>query len=173
MSMPANSYDNLKALIVEDNVHMRVLLRSLLQALGIRSIHESSDGASGFAELCARNPDIVLTDLSMEPTDGIDLTKQIRTGKNSPNKYVPIIMVTGHTEKARVEAARDAGVTEFLAKPITVQNLMARLAEIVERPRPFVKCDTYFGPERRRRKLESYTGPWRRCDDHKDDLELR
>jgi len=63
MSMPGNSYDNLKALVVEDNAHMRVLLRSLLQALGIRSIHESSDGEAGFAELCARNPDIVLTDL--------------------------------------------------------------------------------------------------------------
>ena len=173
MFMSAGSYDNLKALIVEDNAHMRVLLRSLLQALGIRSIHESSDGASGFAELCARNPDIVLTDLSMAPTDGIHLTKQIRTGGNSPNRYVPIIMVTGHTEKARVEAARDAGVTEFLAKPITVQNLMARLTEIVERPRPFVKCDTYFGPERRRRKLESFNGPWRRKDDLKDDLEIR
>lgn len=169
--MSSGSYDNLKALIVEDNAHMRVLLRSLLQALGIRSIHESNDGASGFAELCASNPDIVLTDLSMAPTDGIHLTKQIRTG--GPNKYVPIIMVTGHTERVRVEAARDAGVTEFLAKPITVQSLMSRLAEIVERPRPFVKCGNYFGPERRRRKLEGYSGPWRRQEDFKDDLEIR
>jgi DNA-binding response OmpR family regulator len=109
----------------------------------------------------------------MAPTDGIHLTKQIRMGGASPNKYVPIIMVTGHTEKARVEAARDAGVTEFLAKPITVQNLMSRLSEIVERPRPFVKCDTYFGPERRRRKVEGYSGPWRRHEDFKDDLEIR
>jgi CheY-like chemotaxis protein len=172
MFMSASSYDGLKALIVEDNAHMRALLRSLLQALGIRNIHESEDGAAGFAELCARNPDIVLTDLSMAPTDGIAFTRQIRKG-GSPNPYVPIIMVTGHTERARVEAARDAGVTEFLAKPITVQNLMSRLTEIVDRPRPFVKCDTYFGPERRRRKLDSYTGPWRRHDDFKDDLEIR
>jgi two-component system chemotaxis response regulator CheY len=170
--MSANSYENLKALIVEDNAHMRALLRSLLQALGIRSIHESNDGASGFAELCARNPDIVLTDLSMAPTDGIALTNQIRKG-SSPNPYVPIIMVTGHTKRARVEAARDAGVTEFLAKPITVQNLTARLMEIVERPRPFVRCGSYFGPERRRRKLETYTGPWRRKEDFEDDLEIR
>src|SRR6202012_4809402 len=125
---------------------------------------------SGFTELCARNPDLVLTDLSMAPTDGIHLTKQIRTSGTSPNPYVPIIMVTGHPEKPRVEAARDAGVTEFLAKPITVQNLMARLTEIVERPRPFVRCDNYFGPERRRRRLDSYRGPWRRKEDFKDDL---
>ena len=59
-------------------------------------------------------------------------------------------MITGHTEKHRVEAARDAGVTEFLAKPITAHNLFSRIAEIVERPRAFVRCDSYFGPDRRR-----------------------
>jgi DNA-binding response OmpR family regulator len=72
-----------------------------------------------------------------------------------------------------VEAARDAGVTEFIAKPITVQNLMSRLAEIVERPRPFVRCGTYFGPDRRRRKLENFVGPWRRKDDFENDVEIR
>ena len=67
-------------------------------------------------------------------------------------------MVTGHTERARVEAARDAGVTEFLAKPITTQNLLTRLIEVVERPRPFIRCEGYFGPDRRRHKTEDYAG---------------
>ncbi|HEY5338856.1 MAG TPA: response regulator [Rhizomicrobium sp.] len=171
--MSTANFTNLKALIVEDNPHMRALLRSLLQALGIKTVLESCDGATGFAEVCIRNPDLVLTDLSMEPTDGIALTRQIRQGGCSPNPFVPIIMVTGHTERQRVEAARDAGVTEFLAKPITIQNLTSRLTEIVERPRQFVKCEAYFGPERRRRKSESHTGPWRRGEDFKDDLEIR
>ena len=78
-------------------------------------------------------------------------------------------MVTGHTERARVEAARDAGVTEFLAKPITTQNLLTRLIEVVERPRPFIRCAGYFGPDRRRHKAEDYAGPWRRRDDVNDD----
>jgi two-component system, chemotaxis family, chemotaxis protein CheY len=171
--MPAASFENLRALVVEDNAHMRALLRSLLHTLGIKNVLEASDGNSGFAELKAHLPDLVLTDLSMEPIDGISLTRQIRGGEGSPNPYVPIIMVTGHTERPRVEAARDAGVTEFLAKPITVHNLMARLAEIVDRPRPFVKCATYFGPDRRRRKTTDYAGPWRRHDDTADDIEVR
>jgi two-component system chemotaxis response regulator CheY len=81
---------------------------------------------------------------------------------------VPIIMITGHTEKQRVEAARDVGVTEFLAKPITAHNLFARIAEIVERPRAFVRCDSYFGPDRRRRQIDDYAGPWRRKEDFQD-----
>jgi two-component system, chemotaxis family, chemotaxis protein CheY len=81
---------------------------------------------------------------------------------------VPIIMVSGHTEKHRVEAARDAGVTEFLIKPITGHSLFSRIAEILERPRPFVRCDNYFGPDRRRHPLENYAGPWRRAEDNQE-----
>jgi two-component system, chemotaxis family, chemotaxis protein CheY len=137
-----------------------------LQALGIGKVYESVDGASGFEELREKRPDFVLTDLSMKPVDGIEFTRRVRLGKDSPNPYLPIIMVTGHTERARVEAARDAGVTEFLAKPITTQSLMLRLVEVVERPRPFIRCKDYFGPDRRRRKAPDYPGPWRRHDDN-------
>jgi hypothetical protein len=67
-----------------------------------------------------------------------------------------------------VEAARDAGVTELLAKPVTAGHLFARIAEIVERPRAFVRTDTYFGPDRRRHRAEGYPGPWRRAEDFED-----
>ncbi|MDE3115332.1 MAG: response regulator [Pseudomonadota bacterium] len=170
--MTAASFDHLRVLIVEDNHHMRALLRSLMNAIGIRQVIECNDGAAAYIELREKKPDFVLTDLSMKPIDGIEFTRMVRTAKDSPNPYVPIIMVTGHTERARVEAARDAGVTEFLAKPITVQNLLLRIAEIVERPRPFVRCPAYFGPDRRRRKDEDYAGPWRRQDDIADDLAI-
>jgi len=170
--MSAAAFDYLKALVVEDNTHMRALLRSLLHALGMKQVYECADGATAYNELRERKPDFVLTDLSMAPVDGIEFTRMVRTGQDSPNPYVPIIMITGHTERPRVMAARDAGVTEFLAKPITVQNLLLRIAEIVDRPRAFVRCENYFGPDRRRRRDENYTGPWRRQDDFKDDLAI-
>jgi two-component system, chemotaxis family, chemotaxis protein CheY len=172
-SMSQVSLDHLKALVVEDNAHMRTLIRSLLLALGVKTVYESIDGASGFIELRERRPDFVMTDLSMTPVDGIEFTRRIRLGEDSPNQYVPIIMVTGHTERPRVEAARDAGVTEFLAKPITTQSLLSRLVEIVEKPRPFIRCATYFGPDRRRRRAPDFRGPWRRFDDVKDDIAIR
>jgi len=170
--MSASAFDYLRVLVIEDNNHMRTLLRSLLHALGIKQVIECADGASAYVELREKKPDFVLTDLSMKPVDGIEFTSMVRTAKDSPNPYVPIVMITGHTERGRVEAARDAGVTEFLAKPITVQNLLLRIAEIVERPRPFVRCENYFGPDRRRRKDADYAGPWRRQDDFKDDLAI-
>jgi two-component system, chemotaxis family, chemotaxis protein CheY len=162
----AAGLESLKALIVEDNTHMRSLLRALLNALGIKDISEAIHGQAGMEALRERKFDLVLTDLAMSPMDGLELTRHLRNDEKSPNPFVPIIMITGHTEKYRVEAARDAGVTEFLAKPITAHNLFARITEILERPRAFVRCDSYFGPDRRRRhEFENYTGPRRRAED--------
>jgi two-component system, chemotaxis family, chemotaxis protein CheY len=164
-TMSGAAFDNLKALVVEDNAHMRTLLRSLLGALGLKHVYEAEDGAEAFRILRDCRPDMILTDLTMAPTDGIAFTREVRLSHESPNPYVPIIMITGHTERHRVEAARDAGVTEFLAKPITTQNLFLRIAEVVERPRPYVRCKDYFGPDRRRHVDLDYEGPWRREED--------
>jgi CheY-like chemotaxis protein len=163
-------YERLRALIVEDNPHMRTLLKTLLHALGVKQVYEASEGETGFKLLRELKPDFILTDLSMKPVDGIDFTRNVRSAQESPNPYIPIIMVTGHTERPRIMAARDAGVTEILAKPITAQNLMLRIAEVVDKPRAFVRCDNYFGPDRRRRNIPDYVGPWRRHDDVKQDV---
>jgi DNA-binding NtrC family response regulator len=71
-------------------------------------------------------------------------------------------MITGHTEMDRVTAARDAGVTEFLAKPISAKGLYQRIVSVVANPRPFIKTNNYFGPDRRRNNSSNYTGPERR-----------
>jgi CheY-like chemotaxis protein len=161
-------FEHLKILIVEDNQHMRALLRSLLNSVGIREIVEATNGTTALDALREKKCDLVLSDLSMKPMDGLEFSRTVRTGGHSLNPFVPIIMITGHTERHRVEAARDAGVTEFLAKPITAHSLFSRIAEIVERPRAFVRTEGYFGPDRRRRTPESYAGPWRRHDDFQD-----
>jgi CheY-like chemotaxis protein len=163
--MAPTGFEGLKALIVEDNMHMRALLRALLNSIGITEITEAVNGQAAIELLHTHSPDLVLTDLAMAPVDGLEFTRHIRNHEHSPNPFVPIIMVSGYTERHRVEAARDAGVTEFLAKPVNAHNLFSRIAEIVERPRAFVRCDTYFGPDRRRHQLENYAGPRRRAED--------
>ncbi|HEY0299759.1 MAG TPA: response regulator, partial [Rhizomicrobium sp.] len=108
--MSGGAFEYLKALIVEDNQHMRALLRSLLNALGIAQVFEATNGEDAFALLRDKQPDLILSDLSMTPVDGIAFVREVRNSQSSPNPYIPIIMVTGHTERHRIEAARDAGV---------------------------------------------------------------
>jgi CheY-like chemotaxis protein len=166
--MSRAAFENLRVLIVEDNQHMRLLLHSLLNSVGIRDVVEANGGGSALKLMREKKCDLVLSDLAMKPMDGLEFSRIVRTSEKSPDPFVPIIMITGHTERHRVEAARDAGVTEFLAKPITAHSLFSRLAEVMERPRAFVRCEGYFGPDRRRKTPESYAGPWRRHDDFQD-----
>lgn len=157
--------ESLRALIVEDDLYMRMLLRSLLLSLGVKDVTEAKNGAVALAILADRDFDFILSDLTMIPMDGIEFTRAVRLSGEVKNPFVPIIMVTSHTERQHVEAARDAGVTEFLAKPVTINNLTLRISEIVDRPRQYVQTPNYFGPDRRRRADETYTGPRRRKSD--------
>ncbi len=163
--MEGVAFNHLRALIVEDNPHVRALLHSLLNTLGITEICEAENGTDAFAKLQTYKPDLILTDLTMGPVNGIAFVREVRRSKSSPNPFVPIILITGHTEKHWIAAARDAGVTEIVVKPITAQNFFQRIADIVERPRPFIRCTYYFGPDRRRQQAGDYAGPWRRESD--------
>ncbi|RZJ83411.1 MAG: response regulator, partial [Brevundimonas sp.] len=84
--------DLLKILIVDDIRHTRVLLTEILRAIGIQQIYEASDGAEGLQVMRAHNIDIVLTDLAMEPLDGIDFVRLLRNSPDSPNPMVPVLM---------------------------------------------------------------------------------
>lgn len=145
--------DNINVLVLDDNKHMRTLVQSILHALGVKNIRDANDAADAFKELQHFHADVIICDWHMEPLDGLDFVRLVRTAKDSPNPYVPIIMLTGHTEHRRVVEARDAGVNEFLAKPISAKALYQRFASIIDTPRPFIRTKTYFGPDRRRQNL--------------------
>ena len=155
-------FNRLRFLVIDDNPHMRRIVRTLLLGLGTRDVFEADDGATGLDAFTHNVPDIVLIDWSMPVFDGLELTRMIRETEGTSNPFVPIIMITGHSEKTRVTAARDAGITEFLAKPISAKALYHRIVSVVAHPRPFIKTSAYFGPDRRRNTNPNYSGPERR-----------
>ena len=144
---------------------MRAIVVAILRGAGFALIKEASDGAQAFEEMRVSAVDIALVDLNMSPLDGLEFTKMMRSAPDSPNPYLPIIMMTGHTERTKVLAARDAGINEFVAKPISVKTLLERIIAVIDRPRSFVKTKNYQGPCRRRGKTADFAGPWWRRDD--------
>ncbi len=161
----------LSVLVADDDTFILSLTRSLLNGFGISKVTTVSNSNLVLDELHAGNTDLLFVDWDMEPMNGIELTKYIRLDSESPNRYLPIIMMTGHTELTVVLEARDAGVTEFLAKPMTVRSMYQRIVSTIERPRPFVRSQDYFGPDRRRNNDPKYKGPDRRSDPD-DDFEI-
>jgi DNA-binding response OmpR family regulator len=165
---PAYNLFAVKVLIVDSNRFMRQIIRQVLHALNIRRIQEAADSGEAFKILKTFDADIVTVDYNVTPLNGIEFAKMVRTAKDSPNPYVPIIMVTAYAEQAVVCQSRDAGIDEFLTKPISAQSLYARIVAVIDRRRPFIRCKSYFGPDRHRRDDSEYQGPRKREGD-KDD----
>lgn len=160
-------FDKLSVLVVEDTIPMQKLIVSVLDSLDIKNVQSASDGERGFEVFKKTCPDIVIADWHMEPMSGIGLTDLIRNDPMSPNRMVPVILVTGYSAMSRVAEARDHGVTEFLVKPFSANDLAKRIAYVINKPRDFIDFEKYFGPDRRRRAVPNFSGPFRRSEDKK------
>jgi CheY-like chemotaxis protein len=168
--MAGYQFDRVRVLVVDDNPHMRALIVAVLQAFDIKNIHEAGSAEAAWDTLSLHPCDVVFLDWVMGGMSGLELTRKIRSSPDSPNPFVPIIMLTGHTSLEYVRAARDAGVSDFLAKPVSAKAIIARLLSIIEHPRPFVRTKVYFGPCRRRRQDDAYRGPERRTSESETDI---
>lgn len=148
---------NVHFLVVDDNPFDRQLLRDILNALGSRHVSTAKTAEEGYKLVKEIEPDVAIVDWEMRPVSGIEFTRRIRTAKDSPNRFLPIILVSGHATRARVFAARDSGINEYVITPVSVRALFGRIRQVIERPRRFVRIGKYFGPDRRRQEKE-FTG---------------
>jgi two-component system chemotaxis response regulator CheY len=158
MVQPATEYlKPINFLVTDNKPYMRHLLKGVLETLGAKRIEEAKDGGDAMEAVKSLHPDIVLTEWRMGPVNGLDFLKAIRE-QPSALKFTPIIMVTSETRREKVIEARNAGVTEYVAKPITAKALFLRIREVIERSRPFVDIGNYFGPDRRWRAVAIIDG---------------
>ncbi len=154
MSKAMRSFDfsNISVLVAEHNNYMRQTIRSILRTFNIGDIMETQNTEDAWDVFCANPPDVVFADWA-PGFDGMSLLQRIRRDPESPNPFVPIIIVTSMADKKHVLTARDLGMTEFLAKPFSPKQIFLRLRIVAEQPRAFIKTGNFFGPDRRRREL--------------------
>jgi two-component system chemotaxis response regulator CheY len=160
------SLSDMHVLMVDDSPQMRFLIRCLLRASGIYQMSEAETAADALQIMRETTVDLVLLDWKMEPIDGLAFARMLRQSSDSPNPYVPILMLTAHTEISRVAAARDAGVTGFVKKPISARLLFERVSFALTDSRLYVRSNDFFGPDRRKGPSSNYAGPLRRASDH-------
>lgn len=156
------SYDltRISVLVVEAHSFMRRLIISILRTFRISDIREAADPDTAFAMLSELPPDLIITDWAPD-LDGIYLLHRIRRDPTCPDPYVPIVVITANTEVRHVCTARDAGTTEFLAKPVSARLVYLRICSVIERHRVFIRSGNFVGPDRRRRRA-SFEGIDRR-----------
>jgi len=153
----------LRVLIVEPYAQLRDILRDIfLRGIGVGDVLEARNGEIALELLRDVPCNVVLADTAMSPIGGVELTRNIRKSYDGVDPFTPVIVMSGHANLDEIITARDVGANDYLAKPLSAKILDLRLRALIERPRPFIRSDNFFGPDRRRHAKSGFQGQDRR-----------
>lgn len=125
--MPVNKDMNI--LIVDDFKTMLKILENFLRQFGFKNIDEATDGTKALEKMKEKKYDLVLSDWNMEPMSGLDLLKQVRA--NPETKSIPFILITAESKVENIIAAKQAGVNNYIVKPLNANTLKEKLTAVI------------------------------------------
>lgn len=152
MPMQRSDFARLAVLVADPSQHMVTLVASMLRTLGVKNITEVNDSHAAQFALTRQTYDVLLVDEALAPLDGVKLTRKLRQDAEAANRQTVVVMTFAIAELRRITEARDAGVTEFIRKPLSAAILAARIETALANPREFVAAEDYVGPDRRRKR---------------------
>jgi len=139
----------IKALCVDSNAQGLEILSQTLLGFGVEKISRATTGEEAKSILSKQTVDLMLSDSILSDMSGFDLVRWLRAANLEPNRYAPVITVTGHTQQSQILSARDCGAHFVVAKPMTPTILMERILWVARGGRMFVEAETFIGPDRR------------------------
>lgn len=148
----------LTVLVVDDSAPMRNIIGSILKSYGIRKIEMASDGLDALGQVRKRKFDFIICDLMMQGMDGFEFLRNLRVGLPSPSRETPTIILSSNADLNSILQARDAGMNEYLVKPISSATLWQRVVSLMNTPRAFVESEVYTGPAPRSPRSDNRVG---------------
>jgi len=146
-----------KILIVDDDRYVAKIMRSILEAFEVGQVHLAVTYDDAVKILNNRRFDCIFVDNMTCEKNGLELARYIRHSEDEELRVIPIILSTTFTGFKSIISARDAGVTEILAKPVSPDQIIEKMANAIFKQRDFIDNDVYSGPDRRRR-IRDYDG---------------
>ena len=134
------TFPDLAALVVDESLYVRRILRDMLARVGIKRVQEAPDGAEALGILGESKPDLVILDWDLAILSGEGFIRLTRTPTTSPAPTVPIILMLSKPKRYIVDRAITLGVNEIIAKPFSPKVIWSRLDEVINRPRAFVQA---------------------------------
>lgn len=164
-TIPPDQLKRMKCLVVDPNAYMRGVIADSLRRLMITNINAAATAVEAFTVGRMFKPDIIFVDWDAGRMSGLEFTREVRRNTTGMSRETPIILLAGAIDHEQLMSARQAGINEFLLKPVSAQGVLSRIEEVVLRPRKFIDSRNYVGPCRRRKEDPAYAGPWRRLTD--------
>jgi two-component system, chemotaxis family, chemotaxis protein CheY len=149
------TFPDLAALVVDESLYVRRILRDMLARVGIKRVQEAPDGAEALGLLGESKPDLVILDWDLAILSGEEFIRLTRTPTTSPAPTVPIVLTLSKPTRYVVDRAIALGVNEIIAKPFSPKVLWSRLDEVINRPRPFVQVRGVVRPMPRTQRQEA------------------
>jgi DNA-binding response OmpR family regulator len=136
-------------LALEQSAYSLKILTQVLRGFGIRDVHGPRDAAAA-TDFASRKPlNLVIADPGFDDGKGLGLLRWLRRADGNQNRFVPIILVLGHSTSTQVKLARDTGANFVVAKPYPPKVLLDRILWVARDQRPYVEVGEYVGPDRR------------------------
>lgn len=138
---------DIRTLLIDDSRPMRILVREVLNALGLCTCNEAASAEEAMTILREYRPDVIITDYILGGEDGISFVKRVRqnAAHDDWSARVPIIMMSGHGQRSVVQAAITAGATTFLVKPVSARSIAEHLAYALNERTALTPPASYFG----------------------------
>jgi DNA-binding response OmpR family regulator len=136
-------------LLADSDVMGQSIIVQMLVGFGARNIVRCDEIDEIKRHLNAGSFELVIVDPASFGQEGYDLLGWMRRELNPPNRYVSILVVTGHTEQSRVGQLRDAGANFIVSRPLSAAVLLDRILWMSREKRPYVETNGYIGPDRR------------------------
>ena len=141
--------ERVTVMLLEQSDHGRKIAAQILRGFGIRDIHACRAIDEARAQTSSIEFDLIIADPNALNGEGMEFLRALRRSEKNVNRFVPIILVSGHSTNAAVMLSRDAGANFFVAKPFTPKVLLERIMFIARDKRPYVDAGRYVGPDRR------------------------
>jgi two-component system, chemotaxis family, chemotaxis protein CheY len=122
-----SSYEDIRVLVLEDEVHIRKIICRLLRQIGVQLIHEAENGEEGFKEMIRVRPQLILCDIHMEPINGLEFLQRLRGLSKPEFSELPVVFLTADMKSETVEFAKGLRVDGYLVKPVSFTALKDRI----------------------------------------------
>jgi CheY-like chemotaxis protein len=140
---------SVSTLIVDDDHFTRSILVQILRAFGVTSPVLVDNAKQAKAWLANHVVDLCICEAVLPDGSAASLIRWIRRRDPNPVRFIPIIVLTGYTQRSTVAQARDAGASIVVKKPVSPRTLYDHIAWVAKSKRPFVEAGRYIGPDRR------------------------
>jgi DNA-binding response OmpR family regulator len=148
INRPIN-FEKVSLLVVDQSVHGCKILAQIVRGFGIRDVRMCNTAEGARQALVNASFDLVIADPEVDAGEGFELLRWLRRQERNANRFVPVILVSGHWTSSIVRKSRDCGANFFIAKPLTPQTMLERILWVSRDKRSFVEVGDYLGPDRR------------------------